>query len=368
MVLPPLFLRVPNMRLSRVDPFRGFTLVELLVVILIIGLLVALLVPALSSARESGRGTQCKNNLRQIGIGILSYTEANAGILPTYRWYDPVPAMTIKFGEEKVSIASPRWNLIIGPFLEGSIDTTILDPDGDGIADFDDDFTPFGNQVFVCPNTPERNNSRDSSYGYNYHFLGHARLNRGLAAAGQTIGPPWINYPVPFARVSNTAQTVMVADSMGTASGYSDAEREMYSFASKRCNSRGNHAYSLDPPVPWFADNSGDLFLGNVGEMSCEPGGAAPNAAHGFNAVEARHQGLAHVVFADGHVAAMTPEQLGYVVRADGSFAYGALPELFVDANGNGVPDLRSEWKATNRYFSGTGSHRLLPTAHPGFR
>ena len=70
---------------------RGFTLIELLVVIAIIAVLIALLLPAVQQAREAARRTQCKNNLKQLGLAMHNYES-------TYRVFPSSGEFTVRGG------------------------------------------------------------------------------------------------------------------------------------------------------------------------------------------------------------------------------------------------------------------------------
>ena len=90
---------------------KAFTLIELLVVIAIIAVLIALLLPAVQQAREAARRTQCRNNLKQLGLAFHNY----ADIYLTFPRNNPL----VTRGDGKKYVQGP-WTLTILPFMEQS--------------------------------------------------------------------------------------------------------------------------------------------------------------------------------------------------------------------------------------------------------
>lgn len=139
---------------------RGFTLIELLVVIAIIAVLIALLLPAVQQAREAARRSQCKNNLKQIGLALHNYHDI----------YNKLPPgiITSRAGSGNTIRGAWSWGAAILPQTDGaSIFNTIgvgtvppevqvaaANPVGQAMA------TPI--TAFLCPSdtAPALNNER----------------------------------------------------------------------------------------------------------------------------------------------------------------------------------------------------------------
>ena len=204
---------------------RGFTLIELLVVIAIIAILIALLLPAVQAAREAARRTQCKNNLKQLGLALHNYES-------THRTFPPnlIP------GGTNYRYSHGNWGMLayLSPFVEqanlynlmnlnaptycriGSV-TEICDPNNKIAAGM---IIP----TFLCPS--DRGQSLGGGYGVTAFGPTNYAANQGsglnVTASGPQHGSPYNADGVMFADsrvriadiVDGTSQTVAVAESL----------------------------------------------------------------------------------------------------------------------------------------------------------
>ena len=120
---------------------RGFTLIELLVVIAIIAILIALLLPAVQQAREAARRTQCRNNMKQLGLAVHNY-EATHNVFPPGRLERP--------GDSKwVS-----WGVMILPYIDQAPLYNRYDSNQRWNAPANAPVTGVSLPAYLCPSVP----------------------------------------------------------------------------------------------------------------------------------------------------------------------------------------------------------------------
>jgi prepilin-type N-terminal cleavage/methylation domain-containing protein/prepilin-type processing-associated H-X9-DG protein len=243
---------------------KGFTLIELLVVIAIIAILAAILFPAFAKAREAARRSSCSSNLKQIGIGIMQYTQEYDESYPN--------GMGSNFDN--------NWASNTQPYIK-SID------------------------VFRCPS--ETSSAFPSGitiggyYGAPISYAGNALIvyrngaNRNLGILGASQG--WIaDVPTKMATVQRPSDTIMVAEKLnGDVMGHTGNTVANFSFwcpASLFTNEGFWDAPFGPQEIP--DGTKGPSTSGNY-----------PNGANG--AVSTPHLDTANFLFADGHVKSMKP-------------------------------------------------------------
>lgn len=103
---------MPESKVKASSVPSGFTLIELLVVIAIIAVLIALLLPAVQQARESARRTQCKNNMKQLGLALHNFHD-------TYTRFPPGAANDMQpFGNSTSGGWGASWKVYILPYID----------------------------------------------------------------------------------------------------------------------------------------------------------------------------------------------------------------------------------------------------------
>ncbi|NOX56622.1 MAG: DUF1559 domain-containing protein [Planctomycetes bacterium] len=157
------------------DKTRGFTLIELLVVIAIIAILIALLLPAVQQAREAARRTQCKNNMKQIGLAMHNYHDVYGVFPPGYITRQACYASSVWPACNLGELGLYGWGTFLLPYVDQSPLYELLQP---GTRTLEQNLAdPATRQalqqpveMFLCPSDPgpSLNDFRSSSNRYNF--------------------------------------------------------------------------------------------------------------------------------------------------------------------------------------------------------
>ncbi len=223
---------------DRRSPHRaGFTLIELLVVIAIIAILIALLLPAVQQAREAARRTQCKNNLKQLGLAVHNYHDQ----------YEMFP-----IGSSGMGSRGANWLARILPFIDQgpAYNTLSFNSSFWGHSSLQPVLSTLKVPGYVCPSSPFGYGSPNATI---MQYAGGSMIMDYVGIAGA--------YPDPAA----SPRTATVCTAGPVQGGYFCENGSMVGFRGKRLRD--------------FTDGSSNSMM--IGEQS----GQVNGTEHSSNAL-----------------------------------------------------------------------------------
>ena len=205
---------------------RGFTLIELLVVIAIIAVLIALLLPAVQQAREAARRTQCKNNLKQIGLAMHNYHD-------TFLMFSPLEVMRQEpngnlyctpGGLQQWGTRAGAWHIFLLPYIDQAALYRNMDFETSigGTANNQAAYKK-NIEAYLCPSNVNKDyvNGNIPSHIINYGAnIGTAYNNPSIECTKSATGIFWHNSSVRMADISDgTSNTALAAETLGYTPG-----------------------------------------------------------------------------------------------------------------------------------------------------
>lgn len=341
-----------KIRVMRPSPFRhatGFTLIELLVVVAVIAILTALLLPAVQQAREAARRTQCRNNLKQIGLAVHNYV-ASFDRLP--------PSMAIV----PTATNNASWSVHgrIMPYLDQANAYNRIDLQQNWSSAVN---APVVNgwrvPVYVCPSDPKSDQARlaqgvnlyCTNYGFNFGswfvydpvtgaggdglFFPNAALrlsaitdgasNTLLASEVKSWQAYTRNAPPPSTATPQTVAEVVAAVDVGLKDRIQLATRDGTGHT-EWANGHSHHSgFTTTLPPNTFVAWTYQGVTFDADFAARQEGSSTSQASYSAITSRSYHVGVVHALLSDGAVRAVSSQiDLG-VWRSLGSRAGGEI-------------------------------------------